>query len=76
MTAALTYVPDQTRAPRMPLLRATRGQQRLLVSRVRISPQVNISTGQNLDYCPIFKLAMRNQAVLVRPLPGRVRRHV
>jgi hypothetical protein len=48
-------VPSRARAPLVPLLRVTRGQQRSLTSPVAEHQQVSISAGQALDRCRIFQ---------------------
>jgi hypothetical protein len=48
-------MPSQARAPRVPLPRVARGQQRSLVSPIAVYPQVSIRAGQPLDRCPTFQ---------------------
>jgi hypothetical protein len=50
-----TYAPGRLRAPRVPLPRVTRGQQRSLTSPKRLYVQISISAGQHLDRCPTFQ---------------------
>jgi hypothetical protein len=70
-----TSVPSRERAPRVPLLRVERGQQRSLTSPSAEYPQVCISARQQLDHRPTFQAGAHVESSAARA-SSRARRVV
>jgi hypothetical protein len=70
-----TSVPSRERAPRVPLLRVERGQQRSLTSPSAEYPQVCISARQQLDHRPTFQAGHAGFDSR-RPLRARVQSNI
>jgi hypothetical protein len=68
-----TYALGRARAPRVPLPRVTRGQQRSLTSPIAEYPQASIRAGQDLDRRPTFQAGHAASIPVARStaLPGK-----
>ena len=64
-----TYVFARARAPRVPVLKVARGQQRSLTSPVAGYPQFSISAVQTLDRRPIFQAGHAGSIPVARSAP-------